>query len=89
MPNFSLKGPFLNRARINYFFLVQFFRLYFFIIVDYEQMQEFNKLVMDKGAYALEAPITGGLEALKKGQMTVFIAGDAQISEHVSFRGLP
>ena len=44
---------------------------------------------MDKGAYALEAPITGGLEALKKGQMTVFIAGDAQISEHVSFRGLP
>jgi 3-hydroxyisobutyrate dehydrogenase-like beta-hydroxyacid dehydrogenase len=31
----------------------------------------------------LEAPITGGLEALKKGQMTVFMAGDKDLAEKV------
>lgn len=31
----------------------------------------------------LEAPITGGLEALKKGQMTVFMAGDKDLAEMV------
>jgi len=48
---------------------------------DYTQMMEFNKLVTDKGAWAVEAPITGGLEALKKGQMTVFIAGDPKVAD--------
>ena len=33
----------------------------------------------------LEAPITGGLEALKKGQMTVFIAGEKDVAEQVFF----
>merc|ERR1712080_583209 len=33
------------------------------------------------GGKMLEAPITGGLEALKKGQMTVFMAGDEAVAE--------
>ena len=37
-----------------------------------------------KGAFMLEAPITGGLEALKKGQMTVFMAGEKDLAEQVS-----
>ena len=48
---------------------------------DYEQMMQFNQLVKDKNAHVLEAPITGGLEALKKGQMTVFMAGDKGLAE--------
>ena len=48
-------------------------------------MQEFNQLVMNKEAYAIEAPVTGGLEALKKGQMTVFLAGDEKMSKMVCF----
>ena len=39
-------------------------------------MMAFNEQVVSKGAFAIEAPITGGLEALKKGQMTVLMAGD-------------
>ena len=50
---------------------------------DYEQTQNFNKMVQDKGAWCLEAPITGGLEALSKGQMTVFMAGEQQLAEEV------
>ena len=33
----------------------------------------------------LEAPITGGLEALKKGQMTVFIAGEKDVAQQVVY----
>ena len=47
-------------------------------------MMQFNGLVKDKKAHVLEAPITGGLEALKKGQMTVFMAGDKDLAEDVS-----
>ena len=43
---------------------------------DYEQTVELNSEVLKKGGRMLEAPVTGGLEALKKGQMTVFLAGD-------------
>ena len=43
---------------------------------DYEQTVDLNKEVVQKGGRMLEAPVTGGLEALKKGQMTVFLAGD-------------
>ena len=50
---------------------------------DYEQMMQFNELVKDKKAHVMEAPITGGLEALKKGQMTVFMAGDKVLAEQV------
>lgn len=31
----------------------------------------------------LEAPVTGGLEALKKGQMTVFLAGEKEIADEL------
>ena len=50
---------------------------------DYEQTLNFNTQVQDKGARLLEAPITGGLEALAKGQMTVFMAGDEQLAKMV------
>jgi hypothetical protein len=33
----------------------------------------------------LEAPITGGLEALKKGQMSVFMAGEKDLAEEVPY----
>ena len=46
-------------------------------------MMQFNELVKDKKAHVLEAPITGGLEALKKGQMTVFMAGERDLAEQV------
>ena len=51
---------------------------------DYEQMMQFNELVKGKNASVMEAPITGGLEALKKGQMTVFMAGEKDLAEQVS-----
>lgn len=51
---------------------------------DYEQTLAFNDLAQNKGAQCLEAPITGGLEALSKGQMTVFMAGQQQLAEEVS-----
>jgi len=50
---------------------------------DYEQMMQFNELVKGKKAHVLEAPITGGLEALKKGQMTVFMAGEQNLAEQL------
>ena len=46
---------------------------------DYEQTVELNEEIVRKGGRMLEAPVTGGLEALKKGQMTVFLAGDKTI----------
>jgi 3-hydroxyisobutyrate dehydrogenase-like beta-hydroxyacid dehydrogenase len=51
---------------------------------NYGQTQRFSVLVNAKGAQILEAPITGGLEALKKGQMTVFMAGERDLAELVS-----
>ena len=47
-------------------------------------MMSFNEQVAAKGAFAIEAPITGGLEALKKGQMTVLMAGNEQKVAEVS-----
>ena len=44
---------------------------------------QFNELVKGKKAHVLEAPITGGLEALKKGQMTAFMAGEQNLAEQV------
>ena len=38
---------------------------------------------MKKGGKMLEAPVTGGLEALKKGQMTVFLAGEKEIADEM------
>ena len=50
---------------------------------DYEQTMKYNDITKAKGARLLEAPITGGLEALKKGQMTVFMAGENDLAEEV------
>ena len=52
------------------------------------QMMAFNEQVVSKGAFAIEAPITGGLEALKKGQMTVLMAGDKDKVKEVMQRNL-
>ena len=41
---------------------------------DFNQNYEFSKKAAAKGAQILEAPITGGLEALKKGQMAVWVS---------------
>ena len=41
---------------------------------DFNQNYEFSKQAAAKEAHILEAPITGGLEALKKGQMAVWVS---------------
>jgi len=43
---------------------------------DHEQNKLFTEQLTAKGAELLECPITGGLEALKKGQMAVWVAGN-------------
>ena len=44
---------------------------------DLEQTREMEtKVREEKGAALIEAPISGGMEALKKGQMTVYVATD-------------
>ena len=42
----------------------------------------FTEALTKIGGSLLEAPITGGLEALKKGQMAVWVAGDKVIPYH-------
>lgn len=51
---------------------------------DYEQTLEFSEKAKSEGAYVLEAPITGGLEALKKGQMVVHLGGDKDVADAMS-----
>ena len=46
---------------------------------DHEQNKVFAEALSKSGGSLLEAPITGGLEALKKGQMAVWVAGDKVI----------
>ncbi len=48
---------------------------------DHEATLSFNKVADCKGASLIEAPITGGLAALEKGQMTVFLAGDKVVAD--------
>jgi 3-hydroxyisobutyrate dehydrogenase len=43
---------------------------------DHEQNKVFAEALAGVGGELLEAPITGGLEALKKGQMAVWVAGN-------------
>jgi len=50
---------------------------------DYEQTEDMNDEVIKQGAKMLEAPVTGGLEALKKGQMTVFLAGEKPVADEM------
>ena len=50
---------------------------------DFKQTQDFHAQVIEKGADLLEAPVTGGLEALKKGQMTVLMSGNKKLADEV------
>ena len=36
------------------------------------------------GSHLLEAPITGGMQALEKGQMTVFLAGEEGVARQMT-----
>merc|ERR1711997_1214799 len=45
---------------------------------DHQQNKIFTEELQAKESYLLECPITGGLEALKKGQMAVWVAGDVE-----------
>ena len=47
---------------------------------DHEQNKVFAEALSKSGGSLLEAPITGGLEALKKGQMAVWVAGDKVVT---------
>ncbi len=46
---------------------------------DPRQSQTFAAAVADKGAAFLEAPITGGMDALRKGQMVAHVGGDEAV----------
>ena len=50
---------------------------------DYEQNKFFAEEASKKEAHVLECPITGGLHALQKGQMGVWVAGEKHIFESV------
>lgn len=51
---------------------------------DYEQTKEYSAAAAQQGAHVLEAPITGGLEALKKGKMVVHVGGDERVTKAVN-----
>ena len=46
--------------------------------------QAFAQQCLEVGAFLLEAPITGGIDGLKRGQMTSFLAGDKQTADEVT-----
>ena len=46
--------------------------------VESFNLQIFDEACREKGSSILEAPITGGMDALKKGQMAVWVAGDKE-----------
>ncbi|KAK7069189.1 hypothetical protein SK128_023779 [Halocaridina rubra] len=48
---------------------------------DFQQTRVFSERARSQGGHVLEAPITGGLEALKKGQMVVHLGGDKEVAE--------
>jgi len=50
---------------------------------DHEQNKVFTEELSKVGGELLECPITGGLEALKKGQMAVWVAGNKSAYESV------
>lgn len=50
---------------------------------DHEQNKFFKSELDKKGSHILECPITGGLEALKKGQMAVWVGGEKEAFEAV------
>ncbi|KAK3874980.1 hypothetical protein Pcinc_020129 [Petrolisthes cinctipes] len=48
---------------------------------DPNQTKVYSEEAEGKGAHVLEAPITGGMTSLKKGQMVVHIGGQPQVAE--------
>ena len=54
---------------------------------DHEQNKVFAAALESVGGELLEAPITGGLEALKKGQMAVWVAGNKVAKRGISNTG--
>lgn len=48
---------------------------------DCDQTKEFSLAAAEQGAHVLEAPITGGLEALRKGRMVVHVGGDKDVAK--------
>ena len=50
---------------------------------DYGQNKFFSEQAAKKEAHVLECPITGGLHALQKGQMAVWVAGEKDVFESV------
>jgi len=51
---------------------------------DHEQNKFFESELSKRGGYLLECPITGGLEALRKGQMAVWVAGEKAAFQSVT-----
>ncbi|XP_068210625.1 2-hydroxy-3-oxopropionate reductase-like [Palaemon carinicauda] len=47
---------------------------------NYEQTLEYSDKAKSQGSHVLEAPITGGLEALKQAQMVVHLGGDIAVA---------
>ena len=50
---------------------------------DFNQSKGFEEEVAAKGGAFLEAPITGGMDALRQGQMVAFVAGDRAAFDRV------
>lgn len=48
---------------------------------EYEQTVEYMAEVEGKGGYMLESPITGGLDALRKGQMVAYVGGRKDVTD--------
>jgi len=50
---------------------------------DHQQNMVFTEQLQEKESFLLECPITGGLEALKKGQMAVWVGGSKEAYQEV------
>ena len=50
---------------------------------DFNQSKGFEQALAGTGGAFLEAPITGGMDALKKGQMVAFVAGERKAFDEV------
>ena len=50
---------------------------------DYGQNYGYDQRVREKGAHMLESPVTGGMDALRLGQMATWVAGEKEIYEKV------
>lgn len=48
---------------------------------EFEQTEVYMKQVQESHAHMLESPITGGLDALRKGQMIAYVGGDKAVAD--------